>query len=181
MITKAAIVWMFLNCHDLDSIVTSFFDARQDIFFKLSISANFLSILSHTNMTFINEQWINIRFKAVITPIEGVLRTPNLSGENFSLIVLHNASCPSRNTLTAATIPINFHLVEVAVLHCLLRQNDFPIAGTWNFFEAVGFFFFPVIEVANQENGRSIWCPLTEHPTIISLVKTEIEVTACKF
>ena len=181
MIAEAAIVRVLLDSHNLNGIVTVSLYAWQNVLFELSVSADLLSILCHTDMAFIDEQRIDVRLEVVIIPLEGLFRIPDLCGEDFGLFVLHNTRCPSGNTLAAAAVPVNLHLEEVAVLHCLLRQVDFPVAGTRNLLEAIRFFFLPAIEIANQEDSGSIWCPLTENPTIISLVKTKIEVTRSKF
>ena len=47
---------MLLNRHDLDAVVAVFDDARQHFFAKLHVSADFFRVLTHSDVTFIDEQ-----------------------------------------------------------------------------------------------------------------------------
>ena len=58
VIAKTTIVRMLLDGHDLHAVVAVFHDSRQYVVFKLCIGANFLGILSHTYMTFVDQQRI---------------------------------------------------------------------------------------------------------------------------
>ena len=55
MVAKATVIRMFLNGHNLNTVVTSFCYTRKNLFTELTVSSNFFFLLSHTDMAFINK------------------------------------------------------------------------------------------------------------------------------
>jgi ABC-type dipeptide/oligopeptide/nickel transport system ATPase component len=87
---KGAIIRMLLDSHNLNAVVTILDDTWQHILLKFCISANLLSILCHTDMTFIDEQRCHIWSEGFLLPFIW-FRIPNLSRENLGLVVLYYA------------------------------------------------------------------------------------------
>ena len=171
---------MLLYGHNLYAVVTSFHDARQHIILEFGIRTHLLGILRHAYVAFVDKQRISGGFKVGCFPCIRLLRTPYLSRENLSLIVLNHAVYPSGNALTLTTFPINMHLVQITMVNGSLVHHQFPVARSLNTFGGIFRPFFPVVEVANQINGRSMGCPLPEHPPLCSWMQTKIMVSRCK-
>ena len=148
MITEAPVIRMLLNRHNLNCIIARLFDARQNVFFKLNVSADFLGVLRHADVAFINQKRFRIDFKAFVVPLVRLRRIPNLRGENFSFIVLNDALTPSGNTFALAVVPTNFHFVKVAVFHLIFREFEFPVAA-FDFFATISLIFLPAVEIAD--------------------------------
>ncbi|EJX08615.1 membrane protein [gut metagenome] len=181
MVTKTAIIRMFLQCHNLQAVVTLFNDTRQDIFSKFIIGTYLFGILSHTDMAFINQQWIALWLESLLLEYIFLLGIPYLCAEDLGLFILHDTTAPCRNAFTASTFPIHLHLIEVEVLHGLSWQLDFPIARIAYRLEAVLFIFLPAIEITDEIDCRSIWRPFAEDPLTRSTMQTEVHVSVCKF
>ena len=62
------------------------------------------------------------------------------------------------------------------MLQRFLRELEFPVSCTLNTFSTILWRLFPVIEITNQIDISSIRSPLTEHPSAVSLMQTEILV-----
>ena len=60
-------------------------------------------------------------------------------------------------------------------------QFQFPVLRAGNAFEAIGFLFFPVGEVADEIDVRGVRCPFPEHPLTRGAVQSEVEVSAGEF
>ena len=127
MITERTIIWMFLDSHDLDAVVTVLDDARQYILLELSIGSNLLCILAHTDMALINQERSGLSLESLLLPLVR-LWIPNLRRENLGLLILYYALSPCRDSLAFATFPVHLHLIEVTVLQCLLRKLQLPVA-----------------------------------------------------
>ena len=166
---------MLLNSHDLDTVVTILDDTWQNIFLKLCIGTNFFSILAHTDVAFVNQQRSRLWLESFFLPYVW-FRIPNLCRENLGLFILYHSSCPSRNALAFSTSPVNFHLEKITMLQRFLRELEFPVSCTLNTFSTILWRLFPVIEITNQIDISSIRSPLTEHPSAVSLMQTEILV-----
>ena len=179
VITEGAIIRMLLNRHDLDAVVAILDDARQNVLLELRVSSHLLSILSHTDVALIDQErsglWLEVFFLPDVR-----LRIPNLGREYFGLLILHHSSCPSRDSLAFATFPMNFHLKEVAVPHCLLGEFQLPVSCAFYTLSTVLRGLLPIVEVTYQINVRGIRCPLTEDPSTSGLVQTKVLVTIGK-
>ena len=111
VVAKRAVIGMLLDGHYLNTIITVCNDARKDVFAEFIVGAYFLSILRHTNMAFIDEEWAFAWFKILLFEGIRLLRCPNLCRENFCLFVLHHTSGIRRDTLTLSTFPINVEFI----------------------------------------------------------------------
>jgi len=128
MIAERSIVRMFLDCHDLNGIVSVVFDSGKDIFRKFAVSADFFLLGGHADVTFINEQWSGVGFEFAGFESVGILRIPYLRAEDIGHIVLHHTPAPCRNPFSATAVPVNHQFVQISVIHGLQRQSDLPYA-----------------------------------------------------
>ena len=128
MITEAAIIGMFLYGHYLKTIVSVSDDTRQYIVLELAVCAYLLSILRHSYVTFIYEQRIGLGPKLSLPELIGVLGVPDLCREDFGSLILHYAIDPCRDTLAAATVPIDMQFIQIEVLD---GQTPFFLALNW--------------------------------------------------
>ena len=106
MVTEATVVGMFLNCHDLNAIVSGFSYARKSFFTELIVSSYLIFLLRHTDMTFVDKQRIRIRFKCTLLYFIWLFRCPDLRTENLGLFVLYYPCCPGRNTFSTTAFPM---------------------------------------------------------------------------
>ena len=123
MIAKTPIIGVFLNCHNLNSIVAFFYYSRQYVLFKFSISTNFLSILPHSDVAFVNKKWRFVWFKGLMFPLIFFFRTPYLSREYFCSFILNNSLCPCGDTFAFSPIPQDIHLKQVAMMYFLFIKH----------------------------------------------------------
>ena len=107
VISETAVIWMLLNSHNLDTVISILYDAWKNLFLKLSVTADFFLLLRHTDMTFINQQWISGGLESFLFHLIRFLRRPYLCAEDFGLFILNNPICPCRNTFAAATVPMH--------------------------------------------------------------------------
>ena len=119
VVTETTVIGVFLNRHNLEAVVTFLDDTGKHIEAELFVSSYTLSILSHTDMAFVNKERIALGFELRLLPLVFFLWRPNLSRENLGFFVLHYATHPRRNTFAATAFPIYFEFVEVAMLHRL--------------------------------------------------------------
>ena len=77
MITEGTIIWMLLDSHDLDAVVTVLDDARQYILLELSIGTYLLGILTHTDMALIDQKRSSLCLESLLLPFVR-LRIPYL-------------------------------------------------------------------------------------------------------
>ncbi len=180
MIPETSIIGMFLKGHNLQTIITFLNYTGKYLLTELIISTDFLSILCHAYMAFVNEQWVTLRPEIFLLEDIRLLQLPHLCTEYFSHIILYHTPAPSWNTLPFSAIPINLHFIKVFMAHRLGRQFYFPITTVTNRLKAIGFIFLPIIKIANEINFCSIRCPFTENPLTGCLVKTEIKIAASK-
>ena len=180
MIAEAAIVGMLLNGHDLNAVIAILDDTRQHILLELTVGTHLLGILSHTNMALVDQQRVLIRFERLAFPLVRLLRVPHLCRENLGVLVLYHPSCPGWDALPFSTVPAYMHLIQVAVLHGLVGQFQFPVTCSCNALGLVFLVLLPVIEIAHKVDLRSIRCPFAEHPTACCLVQAKIIIPAGK-
>ena len=107
MITERTIIRMFLNSHNLNGIISFLRNTGQHHTTEFVVTANFLFIRSHTDMTFINQQWRDIRLKPFMLEHIRFLRIPYLRAENFGIFILNDTPYPCRNTFPAASFPLD--------------------------------------------------------------------------
>ena len=127
-------------------------------------------------MAFVDQQRVDIGLEGFLLPYIRLLGIPNLCRENLGHIILDNALCPSGNTLSLAPIPMNMHLVEVAVLHGFGGQLDLPVVGSGNSLQSVFLILGPIIEITYKIDIRGCRSPFTEHPSAGCLVKTVVVI-----
>ena len=120
MVAEGAIVRMFLYGHDLYAVVAVGYDARQHVLPELVVGTNLLRILSHAYMALVDEKRRFLWPEGLLLPHILLCRVPHLCREDLCLLVLHDTSCPCRYALSKAAIPVDMHLVEVAVLKVFL-------------------------------------------------------------
>ena len=171
---------MFLNGHDLNTVVTVGHHSGQDIFLEFGISTHFLGILSHTDVTFVDEQRVLVGFKTFLLPGIRLLRIPHLCREYLGGLVLHHTLCPCRNTLTRPTVPIDMHLEKIAVFHALFGYLEFPVACALDACGLVFVCLLPVVEITHQIDGGCVGCPFPEHPSSFHLVQSVVVVSTGK-
>ena len=179
MITETPIVWMFLNSHNLNAIVSFLCDTRKYLFTKFIIASNFLFLLCHADMAFVNQQRISGRLKCLLPKFIGVLRSPHLRTEYLCLFILNHPCSPSWNTFTLTTIPIYIQFVQVSMMNSIFRKIDFP-NSILQFLQLVSSFFFPIIECTYHINMCSIRCPFTKSPSFGSTMQSEVKISRCK-
>ena len=72
------------------------------------------------------------------------------------------------------------HLIKVAMLHIFVREFQLPIIGAFDALAAILFLFLPFIEVAHQINICGVGSPLTEHPSFLCFMQSEVVVSIGK-
>ena len=164
---------MFLNGHDLDTIISILDDTRQHILLELCIGPNFLRILCHAYMALIDQQRIHMRPKRLLSPLVR-LGIPYLRREYLCILILHHALAPCRYPFSFSSVPIDMHFIEIAMFHGLFRQFQLPIACTLNTLCLVFGQFFPIIEISYKIDICCIGSPFTEHPSPSHLMQAEI-------
>ena len=128
MIAEAAIVRMLGNCHDLNAVVAILDDARQNLVLELGVSSHLFCILSHTDVTFIDEQRFSVWLEVLFLPNVRSFGCPHLCGEDFGVLILHHAVNPGRDALPFSTVPLDMQLEQVAMLHGTRTELQFPVA-----------------------------------------------------
>ena len=180
MIAKRAVVRMLLDSHYLDAVVAIGNDSWQHILLKLSICAHLLSVLRHTDVAFVDEEWGSGWLESLLLPCVWFC-VPYLCREYLCLLVLHHSLCPSRNTLAVSAVPINVHFIKVAMLHSLSRQFELPVFGALYALCSILVALLPIVEIAYEIDVGSVRSPLAKHPSSTSsFVKSEIFVAISK-
>ena len=174
MIAETSVVRMFLYGHDLYAIVPIGSDAGQHVFTELIVRPDFLCILRHTDVAFINQQGSRIGAESLLFPHVRLFGRPDLRTEDFGLFVLYHAAAPCRNTFAASAFPMYFQLIEVAVFEGVAAQFDFPVPGVLYPFQLVFRRFLPVIEIAYQIDFGGMGRPFAEYPPRSRAVQAEI-------
>ena len=124
-------------------------------------------------MALINQERSGLCLESLLLPLVR-LWIPNLRRENLGLLILYYALSPCRDSLAFATFPVHLHLVEVTVLQCLLRKLQLPVARVLQSLGTILLCLLPVVEVADEIDICSVRRPLTEHPSLLCLVKAEV-------
>ena len=128
MIAETSIIRMFLNGHYLDTVIPFFSDTGKYFLAEFVISAHFFLPLCHSDMTFINQQWIRVGLERFLFEFIGFLRSPDLRTEYLGLFILYHTCSPRRNTFALSAFPVYIQLVEIAMMNGIRRQVNFPIA-----------------------------------------------------
>ena len=178
MISEASIVGMLLDSHYLNTVVSIGSDAWQDLFAEFSVASHLLLLSSHTDVAFIDEQRVDLRTECLMLEFVGSPRCPHLCTEDFVYWVLYHPACTGGDALSLASFPANFQFVEVAMFDGISGKFQFPIHHVFPA-QLVLRMFFPVIEVSNQVDFRSIGCPFSENPSILCAMQSKIEVSVC--
>ncbi len=165
VIAERAIIRVFLNGHYLNAVVAIFDYARQNVLAELVVCAHFLGVFAHSDVALVYEQRVLVWLERLLLPLILLLRSPHLSRENLGLFVLHHSVGPCGDALALAAVPFHMHLEQVSVLHCFLREFQFPVACSLDALCLVFLVFLPVVEIANKINLRGIRRPLAEHPS----------------
>ena len=165
---------MLLYGHYLQAVVSVGHNTRQDFFTELVVGSYLLRVLSHTDVALINEQRIALRAKSLDAKVIGFGRCPHLCGKDFGLLVLHYTAAPGGYAFAASAVPIDFHLVEIAVVQSLAGQCQLPVARRAYALQLKLGLLGPLAKVANQKNTRGVGSPFSENPSLCSLVQTEV-------
>ena len=176
VIAEAAVVRVLLDGHDLDGIVAVLLDAGQDIVLELRVGADLLRIAAHADMAFVNEQRVAVRVEHAMMPMIMLFRIPHLCREDFRLLILHDALAPGRDALPRAARPVDLHLIQVAMLHRLGRQFQFPVSRIADFLTAVFLDLFPVVEIADEIDIQCMRRLLAEHPAALRAMQAIVLV-----
>ena len=172
---------MLLDGHHLDAVVSVLDDTRKHVLGKLLVGAHLLGILSHTHMALIDEERVLARLEGLLLEYVGFLGIPYLSREYLGGIILHNTAAPCGDSLSLTTVPLYLHLIEVAVLHGLGGEFQFPVASALDTLELILLVLLPVVEITDKIYFSGIGSPLAEHPSsTCCLVQSEIEMTGGK-
>ena len=180
MVAETAVVRVLSNCHDLDAVVAVLDDAREHIVLEFCVGSHLFSILSHTDVAFVDEQRVGIWLEILFLPNVRCFRSPNLCGENLRVFILHHSVDPSRDALAFPTLPFHVELKQIAVLHGTRTEFQFPVARVLQTLHLVLVLLLPVVEIANHVDVSSIWCPLAQHPSFIGAVETIIKISIGK-
>ena len=179
VVAETAIVGMLLDGHDLDGIVSGPHHTRQHSGAEFFVRAHALCVLGHANVAFVDEQRVTLGAECAGGESVRLVGLPHLGGKDGRLLILHGTLAPRRHTLAAAAVPIDFHLVQVAVLHARKGQLQLPHA-VFQTLQAVYGEFLPTVEVADKIYLRGIGSPLAEYPSRRRAVQTKVEVTVGK-
>ncbi len=180
MIPERAIVRMLLNSHYLYGIISIGSYTRQSLLSKLIIRTHALTILSHSNMTFIYKEWLDIRDKFLNLEFIRILRVINLSREYLSVRILHHTCGISRNTFALTAVPSHKHLIQIAVVQGIFRERHFPHAILQSG-KGILLFCLPVGECAHEPYSGSIRSIFAENPSAFrQMMKTEIFISVGK-
>ena len=167
---------MLLDGHDLDGVVAAGHHAGQHIAAEFVVGAHGLLVLSHADVTLIDEQRCHVGDKVFHLELVGPFRSPHLSRENLGDIVLHHAGGIGRNAFALAALPVNAQFEQVAMFHGALGQHQLPVAVVQSL-HAVGGTFAPVIELSYHIDVGGVGRPLAQHPSpVFSAVQAVIVV-----
>ena len=180
MIAERSVIRMLLNGHNLNAVISVCLDTGQHVLTKLVVRAHLLCVLRHTDVAFIYKQRRLCRLKRLLLPFILLLRIPYLCGEYLCLLVLHHAVTPCRYSFAMTAVPIDVHLVEVAMLDGLSRELQLPVAMLVKALCLILVRFLPSVEVANEINLCGVRSPLTEHPSACGLMQSVIFVSVGK-
>ena len=137
VITKATIIRMLSNRHNLNAVVAIGNYAWQHILAKFVISTYFLGILCHTNVALVDKERSTFRTEVYLFPFISLFRTPYLCAKNLCIFVLHHTLCPCRHAFTLSPIPMNRQFIQVKMLQHLRRKFQFPITSAFKQIQGV--------------------------------------------
>ena len=180
MVTKTSVIGMFLDGHNLDAVISAFGNTGQHVVTELYVCANLLGILSHSHMTFIDEEGVSIGLERGCFPLIFLLGCPYLGAENMSLFVLNHTTCPCGDALALTAFPVHAQLIQVAMLEGCGWKFQFPIVCSTKTLEGILRIFLPSIAITHKINFSGIGRPFSYYPSLLCLVQTEIEITAGK-
>ena len=180
MIAERSIVGMLLDGHDLDGIIAISDDTRQYLLAKLAIGPHLLLVLRHSDMALIDQERLRLRRQRLRHPTVRRLGRPHLCREDMRLFILHHAVGPGRYALAFSTIPLDVHLIKLSVAQGVDRKRELPVVRTLDTTASVGLMLFPRTEVADEIDIRGMGSPLSEHPTRIRPMQTEILIAIRK-
>ena len=179
MVSEAAVVWMLLDGHDLDAVVTIFVYAGQDVLTELVVRSHAFLVLCHTDMAFVDEQRRGIRAEFLHLPLVGFLTGhPHLCREYLRIGILHHTGSPCGYAFALSPFPTDEEFVQLSVLQALGRQFDFPgTVALGDAFHRITRFGFPVVEFADDINLGGVGSPLTQEPFLVLKMQSEVQVT----
>ena len=181
VVAETAVVRVLGNGHDLDAVVAILDDAREHIVLEFSVGSHLFRILSHTDVAFVDEQWVSVWLEILFLPNVRCFRSPNLCGENLRVFVLYHSVNPSRDALAFPTLPFHVEFEQIAVLHGTRTEFQFPVARVLQTLHLVLVLLLPVVEIAHHVDVSGIWCPLTQHPSaLVGAVETIIKIAIGK-
>ena len=179
MISERAIIRMLLNSHQLNRIISSINDTRQNINPKLIISTNATMFLRHTYMRFIDQRRHSLTFKRIILPAVRLSMIPDLRIKYLGIMILHHTSRIHRDTFTTTALPMHLQLIQLTMLQRICRQIQFPhtlINPAQRKFRRL----LPITKLTYQCDRFCIWRPLPKHPPILITMQTKILMTRRK-
>ncbi len=118
MVAKASIIGVFLNCHQLNTIIPSFLNSFKIILCKISKRAHPTEFLSHTNMWLINPQTLFACFNwPFMSPFKLSFRVPKYTIIKKSSFVLNKILCISWVTILAFSV----RTLDIYFIFCIVR------------------------------------------------------------
>ena len=156
---------MLLYSHHLYAVISVLDDAREDIVLEFGVCAHTLSVLCHTDMALVDEQRIFLWAESFLLPYVLFGWSPYLGREDFCDLVLYYAARISWYTLSLASCPFHFHLVQVSMVEGCFWQLQFPVPAVRYALECIPLVLFPVIEVSYKVYFCGIGSPLAEDPS----------------
>ena len=96
VVSKATVVCVFLDCHQLNTVVAQIDNPRQNLVSKFSVLCDTTMHWAHANMSFVNFERPWFLLYAWVLKYEFCLRIEKDSVKKFAIAVLAHVSCPSR-------------------------------------------------------------------------------------
>ena len=115
MVSKTSVIRMFGNCHQLKGIISACFDSGQYICSEFIKGMHSGFFTAHSNMGLVNDRSLSLPDKPAVVPVITYLRTPYLSVEYFSVIILDSPASPGRNPFPMPIIPNYRKGIEISM------------------------------------------------------------------
>ena len=162
LVAERAVIRVLLESHYLDRVVPQIFDPRQDIPTELTECGDFRLLGTHPYVTLVDQRMRPAQH-FVMFPLVGLRRIPDLGAENFGLRVLDKPPAICGDPFAPASRPLDEQLVQVAMTEEKPIKAQFPVAFPRHF-ELVSGGSFPIVEIPDKVDPRSVRGPFPDHP-----------------
>ena len=181
VVTEAAVVRMFCDSHNLNTVVSIGNHTRQHILPKFVVASHFFSILSHADMAFVDKERSLFGFKVRFFPNVRFSRVPHLCTEDFRFFVLHHAAAPCRHSFSLSAFPMHGKLVKIQMFQRAEWEFEFPVSSSFQTFEGILSLFFPSVEIADKVDSRGVGCPFAQNPLSCCTMEAEVKMSVGHF